>query len=78
MVNYQTNFQARNAKKTIKTLADVIKKQKPLSQEEQKFNQIYNLVKRMKCECNCDGDTFMNQGIEPYEKLMSLLDSKYY
>jgi len=63
MVNYQTNFQARNAKKTIKTLADVIKKQKPLSQEEQKLNQIRNIINKMHLKCNCSNDNTINEGI---------------
>ena len=63
ITNYQINFQAKGGKKTIKTLADVIQKPKKISQEQQKLNQIRNIINKMHLTCNCSKENTINEGI---------------
>ena len=70
MTNYQMNFQARTIKKPVKTLADVVKKQKPLSKEEQKLHEIRNLSKKMNFKPNCyeDENMVIGEFLDPIER----------
>lgn len=42
----------------------IVQKPKKISQEQQKLNQIYNLIKKYECVCDCNGNKdLINEGI---------------